>query len=522
MRKILSFIPSSLLMLCLFACQHRYPTALVEIDSLMYTNPKLAYEKLCSFQKSGTTVSEQDSLYCFLLKTLTKDKLYRPIDESKKLKDTLDYCLQYKDMLPKVYYVKGRMMQGLHEIPLALSCYHKVLDNLKDSTDLYLQGSTCSQIGNLMSELNDFSQAEKFYRKAFYCDSLLGNSRAMVFDFRDLAIADMEQLGTIRSLDNFKQALSLATKIDDKNLVNDIRLQIANVYLYNTDNLDSVWVYLEPSLREKNPVTRATCCLVASEYFWACLKDDSVKFYLNDVLRHGDLLQRQEAFKSLSRVYANEDSVLIAHRYLEEYLMLDDSVALQKEKEQSQNGLALFNYICQKEEIDKLQTSNLHRLFFILLLFVLLLAVVFVLVFYCQMSVVRKLKVKNKMVSLRLIMLSQKERKNAYLKTICDKLNLQQIVEAKKCMPSDVWKMIEHEVGRCNPNFRDNLYSCYQLSEFEYQICLLIKLGMGTSQIAILTAHAKTSISMAKQRLYFKITGEKGKAEDLNRILLCL
>lgn len=67
-----------LLVLMLASCQHRYPSSLVEADSLMYTNPKAALEKLDSFAVRMDTTEEADVMYLRLLRVMVKDKLNHP------------------------------------------------------------------------------------------------------------------------------------------------------------------------------------------------------------------------------------------------------------------------------------------------------------------------------------------------------------------------------------------------------------------------------------------------------------
>jgi DNA-binding CsgD family transcriptional regulator len=53
-------------------------------------------------------------------------------------------------------------------------------------------------------------------------------------------------------------------------------------------------------------------------------------------------------------------------------------------------------------------------------------------------------------------------------------------------------------------------------SPFEYQLCLLTKLGLRAADIAVLTSHTPSGISRAKERLFAKLTGKPGKAVDFD------
>lgn len=81
------------------------------------------------------------------------------------------------------------------------------------------------------------------------------------------------------------------------------------------------------------------------------------------------------------------------------------------------------------------------------------------------------------------------------------------------------WQMLEGVFHSHYPHFKDHLYSCCKLSEQEYHVCMLVKLGLGSSKISILTSKAVSTISTTKQRLFKKITREDGTAEQLAELL---
>lgn len=55
------------------------------------------------------------------------------------------------------------------------------------------------------------------------------------------------------------------------------------------------------------------------------------------------------------------------------------------------------------------------------------------------------------------------------------------------------------------PNFKSTLYSLFKLSELQYNVCLLIKADIGTTDIATLLCREKTTISNIKARIFNKI-----------------
>lgn len=80
-----------LFVLMLASCQHRYPSSLVEADSLMYTNPKAALEKLDSFAVRVDTTEEADVMYLRLLQAMVKDKLNHPFSSVAEVCEIVDF-----------------------------------------------------------------------------------------------------------------------------------------------------------------------------------------------------------------------------------------------------------------------------------------------------------------------------------------------------------------------------------------------------------------------------------------------
>ena len=76
----------------------------------------------------------------------------------------------------------------------------------------------------------------------------------------------------------------------------------------------------------------------------------------------------------------------------------------------------------------------------------------------------------------------------------------------KKVLTTIDWRAIEQEIEQISSGFKIRLYNLYsKLSENEYHICLLIKLGFQPTEIAKLTLHSKESITSTRRRLYEKV-----------------
>lgn len=84
------------------------------------------------------------------------------------------------------------------------------------------------------------------------------------------------------------------------------------------------------------------------------------------------------------------------------------------------------------------------------------------------------------------------------------------------------WLQAEEELGCILVGFKEALYSAHNISEHEYRICLLVKMGFSNKEIGILICRAANAVSLARKRLYKKLTGRDGTASDFDDLIKSL
>ena len=506
-------------LLTMVSCKHRYPVSLLKADSLIYTNPQLALRQLDSVSENIDTANSIDVMFLRLLKMMAKNKICMSAGNLNDIQELVDYFESHDDArgLSLAYYLLGRKMGDLHEISQSLTYYHKALEVLETDKNIRLEGLVNLQIGYLMQDLDDLNRAREFYGKAYSCDSLVGDKRSMASVLRDLAVILMNQKEGKKAKELLYRSLEFLPHNDNGALKNDIRLQLANYYLYELNDLDSVCLYLEPSLQCSHP--SASACFIASEYYWEKEKVDISARYLDLVLKIGDEYDKQETYRRKIQIASYDNNLTDALGYLDQYINFGDSVKLRREFERKQNGLALFEYSVQKEKIESLKSQNVKKIIGIIVLLFLIVIIVVVFLFYYQLSIVHKLKLKDKINDIkrttRLMVPNIEARKLAIRK----KIGIDSFLVNKSHLSPLAWEMLDEEVNRLFVGFKDRLLGCSSLSDNEYHVCLLMKIGVSTGDIAMLTSHSKSSVSMTKRRLFMKITKKKGGTEDFEMLL---
>jgi len=99
---------------------------------------------------------------------------------------------------------------------------------------------------------------------------------------------------------------------------------------------------------------------------------------------------------------------------------------------------------------------------------------------------------------------------------------IQAHLEKDKNINAAVWEEIDGTVNSVVPDFKIQLYSSCKLSKLEYHICLLIRFSFSVREMAILLSRSDSAISLARKRLYKKLTGTDGTAKDLDAFVCSL
>ena len=99
---------------------------------------------------------------------------------------------------------------------------------------------------------------------------------------------------------------------------------------------------------------------------------------------------------------------------------------------------------------------------------------------------------------------------------------LQRRIATGQRLKEEEWAGIENQIKKIYPGFSSQLRSLYSMSELEYQVCLLVKLRMAPTEIALVLSRDASTISTVRSRLYKKVFGRKGGAREWDEFILSI
>ena len=581
-RLILLFI----IQLCFWACDNKpYSHLMSMADSLTNTNPDSAVIYLNKLKDHIETAPRSVQMYYQLLCIKANDRAYIPHSSDSIILPILNYYKQTDDLhLPETYYYAGRIYRDLGDAPQALDYFNNTLDALPSSSDSYsLKSKVYSQIGIFLYQ-DIYDEALKMFKEAFHYDLLLEDSVGMSYDLRDMATS-YRCLNQIDSaIYYYGKANDLALALHQQRFVSMIQSQMAGLYI-QLKKYDLAKQFLQSSLSYQHKADKSGIFSVAAKYYHQLGTKDSAVYYYTQLLDFGTIYAKQAAHWGLAELAIDNNHEQDAIPHLRAYMQCVDSIRKITDREAIRQMRSVYNYKLREKEIAHLKSKNEQTKLIIISLLSLcaiLASITFAYIQYFKLKQLqltirlKKIKrLKDKLYSRSVQFIEENKRKIEELEimerkflevdqintTLKEQLNAQKELiiytnkqikldlnrreqsqavlfkseiylhiqrqlkindRSKRMLSDEDWKELEKLVNSTYNGFKENLYDIYNLSLFEYRVCLLIKINIQPIDIGKLTEHSKESISSTRRRLYEKVFHIKGAPKDWDDFIYSL
>lgn len=525
-KKIILYI--LLVVLCVSCDKHEYPSALVEADSLCYSNPKLALEKLAKIGKSLDSTKTADWMYYRLVKLKAQDKANIQHSDLKNINQLITYYegKGNKRLLPEIYYLAGSTYFELHDSPQALDYYHKVLDKITAKDDLRLWGITHAQIGCVMLYQGNYMQAIEHFKESYLVDSLRHDTEGMIYDLRDLGYSYSSAEKWDSAIFYGHQALRFSLKIKNFKMANNARSSLVNVFLKpRFCKVDSVAKYIHPMLCNVTPEDRSGVYCVAMKYYKLCDMPDSMNYYIKKIEQYGEIYAKYTAWRFKVEAALEKNGNHEDLQIWNQFMNYSDSVDKITQTEAVSKCQSLYDYTQREKDNIRLKNENeQHKLCLIILgLCVCLVLVVFYVYYITNKNA--KEEQKRQLEELQHLLdksasqiSSNKDALARVKETKIYSLFLAKINENQNVIQAE-WTELDKAVNEYFADFKLKLYRICKLSDLEYQICLLLKLELSLSDISAIVHREPSALTMSRKRLFKKMFKRAGKAEELDSFI---
>lgn len=563
-------------MACLFSCGDRIDreAEIAAIDSIADTDAPRALALLDSMKPhmAGATEAEW-SLYS-LMRVKAEDKAYIVHKTDTVMLRLIDYYEEDGDKrrLPQVYYYAGRVYADMYDNDRALPYFQKVVEMADSSSTLYYKAQT--QMGYIFLYQGMYKKGFNAFSKAYKYNKAKENKSSQAFALCGMANCLQRMNDYKQAMQYFQQALTLAREAGDKSYEADILGQIANNYYY-LKQYRIAEKYARQALAGVDSTTARPIYAIAADIYNKVGKKDSAVILYNKLYALDDVYAKHRASKRLGHYYLERKDMAKAAVFLDEYDRYTDSIQAITQTETVAKIDAVYNYNIREEENERLKEEITTDRFIMAVAAMLVIAAILAVLAFMQYSkkkrLAERMKYENekrylnslyeqsskfisdnnskiealkqelaasasKNESLAAALKAKEEQLNnlnmmAEIRTknrelaaaglensdirtkIFTLLNDNTTVDFGKKLTAEDWQNLDKEVNSHYPEFKERISELCKISDSEYKVCLLLKIGVSPKDIATLTIKTKSAISVMRKRLYTKAFGNDATPE---------
>ena len=569
--KFIKFISVCFLTLCLYACVNKpYPHTMQIADTLVYNNPDSAIVLLEQLEDSITSESKEIQNYYWLLRIKANDKAYITHSSDSLIQEVLQYYENKGDNkhLPEAYYYAGRVYSDLGDAPQALDYFQKAAEMLEGSTDYRLLRVVYSQMGELLLFQGVYEEAMKVFKKSYQRHICIKDERSKINDLHNIGVAFTAMGNADSALYYYQKAYKHAEKIGEKGLIDKVKLSLVDLYT-QLGQYDLALASL-CSLDSPKPHQHISRYATIARLYYDMRKLDSAYYYYKKLAKYDDVYAQQAAHLGLAEIAQKRSDCKGILEHIELYNEWTDSIQRITDSESIRKMQSFYNYQLREKENNQLRLKNAQQEQFIIYFIIAVILIIAISIAHMQYNKREKLQLATQLDKLNQIkeeqyrnssqFIEENNRKIAELESALEQSNensneLKQLLIAQKeqimllnsqaeatlkeqslaeiaLRQSDIynkfheaangngtidskdWEILCTAVDHYYKDFTTRLRSIYPISDMEKKICLLLKIGISVTGIALLTGRSKSAIVSARKKLYEKTHDETGKPEQ--------
>ena len=580
MKEKVIFLLLIIMLLASCAGNRKYDDLMQRADSIMNVNDdsaKVAIRMLDGVESQLPEFSKAQKMRYELLRHKAMNKAYISFTSDSIMKEVVDYYDRHGSANERMLanYVLGCVYRDMHEVPLALEYYNKA-EEQADTTAADCDYGTLYRVYSQMGFLFDkqylpYQELEAFGKAVRYA-YLAKDTLNAIINYQNRGIA-YDYLGNKDSV----IAINLHAAEMYKRIRNNEAAAIALGcnYSYYIDKGDSVNArkafesYTSTRYEGNSNYGDAKAFLLCEKgrYYMFISRLDSAFSCLNQSLKLSkSYSNKAAATKVLAQYYARVNKLVLAMKYALKTSEYNDSDLLAVRESQLQQIQAMYNY-GRNQEIARKAELKAERI--TMLVYVLIAGGVVIFLLLTNLYLRQLKKKKEKIVVTKqlyddsLLKLRQKQEELELLRTVNDRKIADVIKEKeqminklkddlkdirdkysnsslsdvdillkessiyrrikylelhpKEIMRENDWIELEETIEQLIPSFIPLLKN--RLNVMAYRICLLVKLEISTSSIAILLGLSSSAISKYRKVMLEKLCGRSGKPKDFDEYI---
>lgn len=524
-------------MLCIFiilaSCSRHYdlPGRLTSIYGMIETDPDEAETRIAAMADSMAAAPLPERMYFDLLRLKVMAYTYHEYTSDSIAVRLVRYYEDEDDerMLPEVYYYAGKVYKSLRDNPQATDYFQKAADLLPDEPSR-LRSRIYYQLGDIYKFQVMPEKALEMYKKSYIDDKHLKDTTSMIFSLRDVGSMYRAKKEFNPALHFYNKALALTREQGNKDMEATVCGQMAKLYIYISD-FETAKKYLKISTDYDDPYDRNSILGIKASLYRETGNIDSAVYCYQKQITGNDIYARREAYRELAEYSMSKGEQGKTFHYLKQFQMTTDTIQQITSAEAVAQADAAYNYKLREKEIIRLKEGkkNMHSLIILILAVGITMTTIFLLiiVYYKQKRALLRYKLER----YKALVLQENERKkheNDTGKEIEDYDIYKNIVYlinnpvSNRRLRTEDWEELRKAINEVSPDFDQKLSELCKMSEKDYRLCLLLKVGISLSDIKEFINLTSSGVCSARNKLYNRAFGEKKHPEEWDKIIRSL
>ena len=532
-------------LLMLIGCHRNSPmqVRLDVLDSLVSVRPDSVLRVLETLTDSVADQPESVRMRYALLKVKAEYKADIIHTDDSLILSVAQYYERHTDerLTPEALYYVGRVHADMGDAPQALDDFHQVLDAISFPLDDFFQNHlhcvTNAQIGYLLRDMRFYEKSIPYFFASLQDDKVVGDSVGICYDYRGLAVSYFWTEKRDSALICYLEAEKIAKKFGNSELMLEVMRNKVSFYRDCGEYQKALKLNTELISQAKERYHVNTIYL-QGELFHRLGQLDSAVYYYKAYLdsEYADVNLKESAAKGMGEIAVMQGRPDDAVQYFNDYVTYFEHTDSLRKEEAILKIIGLYNYQLRERQNKQLELqverTKTERL---------VLWGVVVIVLLVIWVVVREYKLVQRRSQLQEARLrhwayvqnqKKKEDQDNLLASNqthrneedTDESRMQRLrrssatqmvhaaIHQSKLLKNDEWKQIERDVNEAYPFFNDRLLDIGQMNDTEHRVCLLLKMEVSSTDIAMLIGRTPAAVTLARKRLYMKCFGQKGSA----------
>lgn len=516
------------LLVVFVSCSNDNPrlVKLEQIDSLMGSNPQIAYDSICRFEKENLPSQELCVVMKFrLLKAKVQNKLYLKMPSDSTFQKVVSYYDSKGTANEKMeaHYLLGCIYRDQKDAPRAIATFlvaTEFADTLNKKCNFNVLSCIYGQMGEIYVDQNLLEESLIAYTKS--------SSYALrdhdVYNYirgKELSVPIFYMMGdTTKAISLTKQCVELY----EKNRMHSAAVRalptLIGIFLENHQ-----YDLVRKKLMEFRTMSglfnkdgeliqdRQHCYDLFGRYYLGIEKLDSAEFYFRKLRNAGFMY---EAYRGLLAVFKEKNNVdsIIKYAKLSEQGM--DTILANMKTDAVKQAASLYNYSKMQREITHSeQKVKMAKIELIIGFIILLCAVVLLSVWYKEKQLKEN---QDKYASLDIL-------KKFKVWQSCDIVvrfkNMAKPRLSRQEAKENDWSLLEAMFGQCLPMQFRNVMGDASLGKQEQRICILVCAGFSNTEISVILDTSNQRVTNAKASANFKMFGEHNAGNLMHNLQYC-